>query len=96
MADFRVDSGELELAVARVESSMESVRAEVAGMLANLGALEGTWTGQAASSFQLVVEDWRGAQARVEESMTLIGGALGTAARSYGAVEQDVAAMFAG
>lgn len=94
MANFMVDSVELDTAVAGTITSMENLRMEVSGMLARLEGLQASWTGGASSSFQLVVEDWRMTQTRVEDSMTLINGALGTASQSYASVESDVQAMF--
>lgn len=94
MANFTVDSAEMDTAVAGTVTSMENVRTEVSTMLARLQELQTTWTGGASSSFQTVVDDWRATQLRVEESMELISSALGTAAQSYATVEQDVSAMF--
>lgn len=94
MTSYMVDSAELETAVAGTYASMDAVRTEHAGLLARLEGLQASWTGGASAAFQLAVEDWRAAQLRVEESMGLINGALGSAATSYASVETDVQALF--
>ncbi len=74
---------------------MDSVRAEVAGLMARLNALESSWSGGASAAFQQAVQQWRATQQQVEQVMGSINQALGVAASSYGNVEQDVQRMFA-
>lgn len=95
MAVFSVDSDEMDLTVSSTQTSIENVRSEVQTLLTRLEGLQSTWQGGASSAFQAVVEEWRGTQLTVEQSLENINAALGTASTNYGSVEQDVQAMFA-
>lgn len=95
MAQFRVDSDEMQAAVQATHASMDAVRSEVAGLLGRLSSLQASWGGTASASFQVLVDDWRAAQQRVEESMTRMNQTLGSAASTYSTVEADVQRMFA-
>ncbi len=94
MAVYMVDSEQLQLAVTNTQSSIGRVQAEVAALLGNLTALEGSWSGEAAAAFQGLVQQWRSTQAQVELSISAINGALGSASASYGTVEGDVRRLF--
>ena len=94
MAQFRVDSDGLALKSTAVRGSVERIRAEVAAMHRSLQELESTWSGQAASSFQGLIVDWRGTQARVEQSLESINAALSTAASQYAQAEQANTRLF--
>lgn len=94
MAQFRVDSDGLALKSAAVRGSIERIRAEVATMARSLQELESTWSGQAASSFQGLLIDWRGTQTRVEASLESINTALSTAASQYAQTEQANTRLF--
>ena len=60
------------------------------------GDLQNSWRGQASTSFQGVVADWRGTQDRVRQSLQDIGTALSSAGQQYSEVEQRAARMFRG
>lgn len=94
MAQFRVDSEGLALKSAAVRGSVERIRAEVNAMHRSLQELESTWSGQAAAGFQTVMVDWRGTQARVEQSLESINAALSTAATQYAQTEQANIRLF--
>lgn len=94
MSRFEVDSAQVSAASAAVNGSVASISAEVDRMMRNLLALQGSWKGQAAGQFQVLIEDWRGTQERVRASLEQISGALATAATTYADVEQANARMF--
>ncbi|WP_424463091.1 WXG100 family type VII secretion target [Pseudoclavibacter helvolus] len=94
MAVYTVDSEQLQLAVTSTQASIGRVQAEVAALLGNLTALEGSWTGEAATAFQGLVQQWRATQTQVESSISAINAALGSASASYGTVEGDVRRLF--
>ncbi|MEJ3403816.1 WXG100 family type VII secretion target [Rathayibacter sp. YIM 133350] len=94
MTSFNVDSDAVLNATTSVNGSIERIRSEVAGLLAQLTNLQGSWGGAAAVAFQSVVTDWRGTQQRVEESLTSIAAALGNAGRQYAETEQANLSLF--
>ena len=73
---------------------MGRIQGEVSGLHGQLTALQGSWTGQASTSFQGVVSDWKATQHRVEESLAAIGHALDLTARHYAEVEQQAVQLF--
>jgi WXG100 family type VII secretion target len=78
-----------------IQLSAEQIREEVDRMMRHLLDLQGSWRGQAATSFQSVVTDWQTTQERVRTSLEEIQQALGVAGRQYADVESTTAAMFA-
>lgn len=94
MSRFQVDSAQVAAAGAAVQSSAASITAEVDRMMRLLLDLQGSWQGQAASSFQGVVGDWRATQERVRASLEEISAALASAGASYAEVEQGAARLF--
>lgn len=91
---YHVDSDEVAAAAARAGRSAEAIRAEVAGLVAHLGALEGSWQGSASTAFAGVLAQWRGAQAQVEAALASLTQALGAAATGYADAEATAARMF--
>lgn len=96
MTRFQVDSDRVAAATAQVQGSLSRLQAEVGGLNAALADLDGSWTGTAASAFQLVYADWRATQLRLEETLAGFGRALAFAGRQYDEVETSNARMFAG
>lgn len=94
MSVYRVDSEQLALAVTSTQGSVERVRAESAGLTAGLTALEHSWDGAAAVSFQALVQQWRATQAAVEEQMVALAAALGAAGAAYDGAETDARRLF--
>ena len=94
MSRFEVDSAQVGTASTAVRGSVGTISAEVDRMMRNLLDLQGSWKGQAASQFQVVVEDWRGTQERVKASLEQISTALAAAATTYADAEQANARMF--
>ncbi len=94
MSRFEVDSAQVSTASTAVRGSVATISAEVDRMMRNLLDLQGSWKGQAAGQFQVVVEDWRGTQERVKTSLEQISTALAAAATTYADAEQATARMF--
>ncbi len=93
-SQFQVDTDRIAASsgdVARISADIEST---VAAMMARLTALQDAWRGEASGRFQEVVQEWRGTQARVRESLDHVSQALGQAGKQYAAAEQQNAAMF--
>jgi WXG100 family type VII secretion target len=95
MTQYQVDSDAVTTATGAVHSSIGRIQAEVSGMLGQLTALQGSWTGAASTAFQSVVTDWKSTQQRVEEALTAINSALNVAAQQYSDIETANARMFA-
>ena len=96
MAQFVVDSETIAAKAAQAKTQVANISAEVTGMTASLQDLQGSWTGSAATNFQAVLDNWRGTQKRVEESITQINEALDRAGVNYAETENANAAMFVG
>ncbi|MFE1644385.1 WXG100 family type VII secretion target [Microbacterium sp. P01] len=94
MAVFSVDSDAVLSATAAARSTADRLQAESSTLLAQLTQLQSSWTGQAAVAFQTVIDDWRGTQRRVEESLTGISTALASAGQQYADAEQLNASLF--
>ena len=87
MAVFSVDSDAVLSTTTAVRGTVDRLQGEVHAMLAQLTQLQSSWTGPAAMAFQGVVEQWRGTQRQVEESLATISAALEDA-------EQTTAGLF--
>lgn len=94
MSRFEVDSERVAQSSAQVKQSVGTVTSEVDRMMKNLLDLQNSWKGQAASSFQVVVSDWKGLQERVRQSLEEINLALDTAGQQYAEVEARNTQMF--
>ena len=92
---YQVDSEEVAGAAARAGRSAEAIRGEVAALVGQLHALEGSWQGSASTAFAGVLAQWRGAQAQVEQALESLTQALGAAATGYAEAEASAARMFA-
>lgn len=92
---YEVDSAQVLQASGAIQLSAEQIREEVDRMMRHLLDLQGSWRGQAATSFQSVVTDWQVTQERVRASLEEIQQALAVAGRQYADVESATAAMFA-
>ncbi len=94
MTQFQVDSAEVARASAAVHASATQIGSEVDRMMRHLLDLQGTWKGQASSSFQHVVGDWRATQERVRVVLEEIRQALTVAGRQYQDAEDAALRMF--
>lgn len=87
MTRFQVDSEAVLAATSAVQGSSQRIQSEVAAVHAQLVNLQGSWTGQAASSFQTVLSEWRATQQRVEENLASLNQALAQAGQQYAEIE---------
>jgi 6 kDa early secretory antigenic target len=94
MTQFQVDSAQVAAASAAVRASAFRLGGEVDSMMRHLLDLQGSWKGQASSSFQHVVADWRSTQERVRAVLEDIQHALATAGRQYEEAEDAAVRMF--
>ncbi|EEH64495.1 WXG100 family type VII secretion target [Gleimia coleocanis DSM 15436] len=94
MTMFQVDVAEVARTSALVKSSVENVRTEVTALMAHLRDLEASWTGQAATQFHLLAEEWQATQAQVEATLDDIGVRLQLAATQYADVESQATGLF--
>jgi WXG100 family type VII secretion target len=96
MTRFEVDSAQVSAASVAVQASAQQIGTEVDRMMRHLLDLQSSWRGQAATSFQHVVTDWRGTQERVRTALEEIRAALAVAGRQYEDVEASAVRMFSG
>jgi WXG100 family type VII secretion target len=94
MSRYEVDSDQVTRASTAVQTSAGHIRTEVDGMMRHLLDLQSSWKGQAATSFQHVLTDWRTTQERVRTSLEEIQQALNVAAQQYAEAESAAARMF--
>jgi early secretory antigenic target protein ESAT-6 len=95
MSRYEVDSAQVAQASTAVRASAEQISTEVDRMMRHLVDLQASWKGQAATSFQHVVVDWRATQERVRTSLDEIQQALAAAGQNYQQAEDAAARMFA-
>lgn len=88
MAVFSVDSDAVLAATVAIRGTADRVRGETHAMLAQLTGLQSQWTGSAAMAFTGAVDQWRAANAQIEEALQAISVALETAGRQYADAEQ--------
>ncbi|MCR2791730.1 WXG100 family type VII secretion target [Microbacterium sp. zg.Y625] len=94
MAVFSVDSDAVLTATAAVRGTADRLAGETSAMLAQLTALQSSWTGSAALGFQSVIDRWRATQREVETSLADISAALATAGQQYAQTEAATAGLF--
>ena len=94
MAVYSVDSDAVFAATAGVRATADRVRAETHTMLAQLTGLQSHWTGAASLAFAGVIDQWRAANAQVEEALSAIGVALEAAGHKYADAEQMTLGLF--
>lgn len=94
MAVFSVDSDAVLAATAGVRGTIERLQAESGAMMAQLTALQGSWTGSASVAFQTVTDQWRATQQQVEDTLAGISVALAAAGRQYADAELATTSLF--
>jgi len=94
MTQYQVDSDAVFATSGAARGSISRIQAEVEALHSQLAALQSSWSGQAASAFQVVVDDWKLTQMRVEESLSSINTALGQAGQQYADIEATNALLF--
>jgi WXG100 family type VII secretion target len=96
MTRFDVDSAQVSQASAAVRASAQQIGTEVDGMMRRLLELQSGWHGQAATSFQHVVAEWRITQDRVKQALDEICTALSATGQQYEEAEASAVRMFRG
>ena len=97
MAVFSVDSDAVLSATHTIRATGDRIQTDTAamhGQLAQLTQLQGSWTGSASIAFHGVVDQWRGTQRQVEESLAGINAALSAAGRQYADTELATTSLF--
>jgi 6 kDa early secretory antigenic target len=94
MTRYQVDSEAVISATSAVRGSISRIQAEVDALYGQLVNLQSSWSGQAATAFQAVVTDWKGTQARVEQSLGSITTGLAHAGQQYADAEAANARLF--
>ncbi|MBG6057191.1 early secretory antigenic target protein ESAT-6 [Cryobacterium sp. MP_M5] len=94
MTRYQVDSEAVLSTTVTSRASMGRIQSEVAALIALLTALEGTWSGQAATAFQAAVADWRAAQEQLAQCAEALGQALSQAGQQYAEIEQANVRLF--
>ena len=92
---YHVDAAEVSAAASGAQASAETIRGEVAALIARLEGLQGSWQGGAATAFSGMLTQWRTAQAQLEVALDGMGTGLAQAASQYDAAEQSAARLFA-
>ena len=95
MTRYQVDSEAVFTTTGAVRGSISRIQAEVDALHGQLASLQSSWTGQASTAFQVVVDEWKVTQVRVEETLSHINLALGQAGQHYADVEAQNASLFA-
>jgi len=94
MTRFQVDSEAVLATTTALRGSIVRIQGDAATLQAQLTGLQSTWSGSAASAFQVAVGEWTGAYQRVEQALTALNEALMHAGQGYSDVEQQAARMF--
>ncbi len=87
MTQFTVDSDQVLVANSAVQISIQVLNQEANALLGQLNALQSSWTGLAANSFQELASRWRVTASQVENQLNEIGQALALAANQYSEIE---------
>lgn len=87
MTHFSVDSEQVLAGNASIQNTISRLGQEADSLLNQLQALQGSWTGLAANSFQELVIRWRATAATVDAQLGELGTALGVAAAQYAEIE---------
>lgn len=94
MTHFSVDSDQVVAATAAINQTLAKVVADHDVLLSQLSALQSSWTGAAASSFQELAVRWRQTSATVENQLAEISAALSMAANQYAEIEMSNQRLF--
>lgn len=87
MPYFSVDSEQILAANSNIQSTIGRLQQEISTLHGQLGSLESSWQGSAASSFHELMLRWRLNADSVEQSLGQIGQALSLAAQQYADIE---------
>ena len=93
MTAYAVDAEQIAAASAQACTTASTIRTEVDTMMAQLLALQDTWTGGAQVNFQATITQWQGIQAQTHDA---ISSQMQVAASTYTDAETHSASLFAG
>ena len=96
MASFTVDTAQVASSASDVSRISEDVETTVASMMSRLLSLQNEWQGEASSSFQDLINDWRATQRTVKESLDDISAVLKEAGQTYSTTEDGVKSSLTG
>ncbi|MDR3201883.1 MAG: WXG100 family type VII secretion target [Bifidobacteriaceae bacterium] len=95
MSTYQVNAEQIATATSGVQKSMSIISTEVAALMKQLTALQGSWKGTAATAFAGVATQWQATQKQVEASLTSINQALVSAGQTYTEAEAHATRLFA-
>ena len=95
MTAYAVDAEQISAASAQACATASTIRSEVDTLLAQLLALQDSWTGGAQVNFQATITQWQGIQAQTHDVLDAISTQLQTAAATYSEAEAHSASLFA-
>jgi len=97
MTAYAVDAEQIAAASAQACTTASTIRTEVDTMMAQLLALQDTWTGGAQGNFQATtITQWQGIQAQTHDALDAISSQMQVAASTYADAETHSASLFAG
>ncbi len=94
MTTYQVNSESVFHAAQNARATIGRVQADLQQLTLSLQALQGSWSGTAATAFQSVVSEWRATQTPVEGQLIQITESLGLAAQHYVDMEAQNARLF--
>jgi len=94
MTVFSVDTDAVSTTRLAVQATADRLQSDAATMLSQITSLQSSWSGPAFLAFQNAAEQWRGAQAHLEQALATIAQALGSAEQFYAQAESESAALF--
>ena len=95
MTAYAFDSEQISAASAQACATASTIRSEVDTLMAQLLALQDSWTGGAQVNFQATITQWQGIQAQTHDALDAISTQLQTAAATYSEAEAHSASLFA-
>jgi len=96
MTAFAVDAEQISAASAQACATASTIRTEVDTLMAQLLALQDSWTGGAQVNFQATITQWQGIQAQTHDALDAISTQLQAAASTYAEAEAHSSSLFAG
>ena len=96
MTAFAVDAEQISAASAQACATASTIRTEVDTLMAQLLALQDSWTGGAQVNFQATITQWQGIQAQTHDALDTISAQLQAAASTYAEAEAHSSSLFAG
>ena len=96
MTAYAVDAEQIAAASAQACTTASTIRTEVDTMMAQLLALQDSWTGGAQVNFQATITQWQSIQAQTHDALDAISSQMQVAAATYADAETHSASLFAG